>query len=86
MQAGWRLREVEGSRCGDHVDVAMVGGMDLGSGDRGNYDSGRNQFQGPEMETAAGSERSRFGCVKLERPGAIWYPLTCVSGREDRAE
>lgn len=45
-QAGWRLREVEGSRCGDHVDVAMVGGTALWSEDRGNDDSGRNQFQG----------------------------------------
>ena len=46
MQAGWRLREVEGSRCGDHVDVAVVGGMDLGSGDRATMTWGGTSFRG----------------------------------------
>lgn len=34
-QAGWRSREVEGSRCGDLVAVAVVDGTKVGSGGGG---------------------------------------------------
>lgn len=52
---------------------------------------GRNQSQGPDMETKGDGESSRLGCVKHQVPGTTQEPPRtesnmCVSGGGDRTE
>lgn len=44
-QAGWRSREVEGNRCGDHVAMAVVDGTKVGNRGRGKGDPGGTSFR-----------------------------------------
>lgn len=82
----WKSASVATRGCGR-------GGWDRGVGKReGQGSPGRNQSQGPEMETKGDGGSSRLGCVKHQVPGSTQEPprtesnMRVSGGDRDRTE